>query len=272
MSYPVRVIVMDGSQLDDAVSRGVANVPGADESFAGRRVLIKANFNSPHAPPASSDLPFLGAIIRVIRAGGATEIALGDSCGLRWAPAARVFDRLGLPTFARAHDVRLLNFDEGPWRAVETDTGQVRFSEAPFAHDTVVYATCVKTHRAARFSISLKHTVGFLSPQDRYNLHGGDIEDKIAAINAAVRPVLVLADARRCFVAGGPARGWVRRPGVILAGNDRVALDVEGLRILSKFRWINGLSHDPWSHRQVRRAVELQVGVADENQYKVVTD
>ncbi len=146
----------------------------------------------------------------------------------------------------------------------------VAIAEAAFTWDRIIYAGCMKTHRAARFSLSLKHTAGFLSPQGRRSLHDAAIEKRVAEINKAVSPDLALIDARKCFVSGGPARGWTRRPGLLLASSDRIALDVEGVRVLSSFFAFNKLLRDPWQHIQLRTAVALGLGVQSEDEYEVI--
>jgi uncharacterized protein (DUF362 family) len=236
-------------------------------TLRGSRVLIKPNFNSPHGSPASTAPDFLEALVEQIKAAGASNLAIGDSCGLRWGPAEAVHRRLGVPELARRLGVEYLNFDAGPWRTVPIagrGLKEVAVAEAAFKADRIVYAACMKTHRRARFSLSLKHTAGFLSPEFRRRLHRGDIESNIADINLAVKPDLIFLDGRRCFVTGGPALGWVRRPGVILAGTDRVALDVEALKILSSYLAWNRLLRNPWEHPQIRYAMDLGLGSPNE--------
>ncbi len=239
----------------------------------GRRVLLAANFNSPDPYPATSDLPFLARLVEALRARGAGEVAVGASCGLRWAPAAGVFRRLGADRWADAHGIRLVNFDEGPWRSVPVEGAFfdcLDIAQAVFEADLLVFACCLKTHRAARFSISLKHAVGLLPPRLRRAMHDRHLEERIADVGRAVQPDLVLVDARACFVTGGPDRGRVRRPGLLLAGTDRVAVDVEGLKVLRRFRAWNRLHRDPWAHRQVRAAVDAGLGTDRVRGYEVV--
>jgi uncharacterized protein (DUF362 family) len=245
----------------------------AAAALRGARVLIKPNFNSPHPSPATTASDLIEALVDLVKAAGASHIAVGDSCGLRWGPADAVHRRLGVPELARRLGVEYVNFDVGPWRTVPVagrGLKEVAIAEAAFKADRIVYAACMKTHRRARFSLSLKHAAGFLSPEFRHRLHEGDLESNIADINLAIRPDLVFVDGRRCFVAGGPARGWARRPGVILAGADRVALDVEALKILSSYIAWNRLLRDPWQHSQIRHAVALGLGAASEREYERV--
>ncbi len=269
-----RVACIAAGDLQKAVADATAALDlDAAAFFKGRRVLIKPSFNSPDPSPASSDPAFLTAVVDWLREQGAAEIAVGDSCGLRWCPAAAVHEKLGIPAWAKAAGVGHINFDDGPWRKVAIQGRvftEVEVAEAAFAADRVIYATCMKTHRKARFSLSLKHAVGFLAPALRRRIHAGDLEENVAEINLAVKPDLILMDGRRCFVSGGPAEGWVRRPGVILAGTDRVAVDVEALKILSSFLAFNRVRGNPWNQPQIRRAVELGLGARSERDYEVV--
>ena len=240
--------------------------------FAGKRVLVKANFNSPDPYPASTDPAFLAALVPVLRDLGAAEVVIGDSCGLAWRPATDVFRSIGVDTLCAQLGAKAANFDEGPWDTVRVGLPHfesVRVTAALRNADRIVYACCLKTHRRARFSISLKHAIGFLHPEDRRAMHDQHLESRIAEINTVLHPDLLLLDARRCFTTGGPARGWVRKPGLVLASTDRVALDVEGLKILSSYRAWNRLLRDPWKHEQIRNAAALGVGISDPGGYDV---
>jgi uncharacterized protein (DUF362 family) len=241
----------------------LGSCPLAD--LSGRRILIKANFNSPHRHPASSAPDFLTALVAVLRSVGVSDIRLGDSCGLRWAPTEQVARRLGIPELAARLGVEWVNFDAGPWREMPVRGSffpVVKIAESAATAERIVYACCVKTHPAAGFSASLKHTVGFLPPEQRQAMHNGNMARRIAEINLAVTPHLILADVRRCFTMGGPAMGWVRRPGVILASVDRVALDLEALGILKGFLGFNRLTSNPREEPQIREALAVGLGTA----------
>jgi uncharacterized protein (DUF362 family) len=252
--------------LQAAVSEALTRLgPGILSDLVGRSVLIKANFNSPHPFPASSAPDFLSALIGVLRAAGAGTIRLGDSCGLRWAPAEAVAAGLGIPDLAARLGVEWVNFDAGPWRSVNVQGALfkvVKIAEAAYASERIVYACCIKTHPTAGFSASLKHAIGFLPPEQRHAMHQGDMARRIAEINLAVKPHLVLADGRKCFTMGGPARGWVRRPGIILASTDRVALDERALEVLKSYFAFNRLAKNPREEPQIREAIALGIGTA----------
>ena len=77
-------------------------------------------------------------------------------------------------------------------------------------------------------------------------------------------------DARKCFVSGGPESGEVKEPNLILASTDRIAIDIEGLKILKSYPAKNKLDLPLWEIPQIKRAVELGLGAKSEKDYKVL--
>jgi uncharacterized protein (DUF362 family) len=77
-------------------------------------------------------------------------------------------------------------------------------------------------------------------------------------------------DGRKCFINGGPACGELRNPNVVLASGDRIATDVEAIKVIKSFDGSN-LEADPWSYTQIHRAVELEIDVKKEDEYKVLS-
>jgi len=58
-------------------------------------------------------------------------------------------------------------------------------------------------------------------------------------------------------------------PGLILASGDRIALDVEALKVMKGYEG-HSLERDFWDFRQIRSAVERELGVTSENEYAVL--
>ncbi len=69
-------------------------------------------------------------------------------------------------------------------------------------------------------------------------------------------PSLILLDGTKCWNAGGPYTGEEREPNVIVAGDDRIAVDVVGASVIRAMG--PGLLRDfpVWTHRQIRRYVD----------------
>ncbi len=137
--------------------------------------------------------------------------------------------------------------------------------------EKLVYVCCMKTHKWAKFTFSLKLAVGFMKPSERVLLHARRLEEKIAELNLVVLPNLIIMDGRKCFVRGGPASGEMREPNLILASGDRIAIDVEAVKVVEGYKG-SSLTSDPWSYTQIRRAAELDLGVKSPQEYKVLSE
>ena len=70
-------------------------------------------------------------------------------------------------------------------------------------------------------------------------------------------------------ISGGPSSGELREPNLILASGDRIAMDVEALKIVQSYPG-HGLKENPWELTMIRRAVELGLGATNEAQYQIV--
>jgi uncharacterized protein (DUF362 family) len=229
----------------------------------GDHVLIKPNFNSGDPPPNSTDLGLLIALIRLLRDHGAGSVVVGE--GSRHPPTDTRYElrRAGVFEACKRAGASVEVFGESGWVPRRTLGERLRWVEVakPLLEcDRLVFACCLKTHWLTNYSISLKHTVGCVRPRHRARMHfGGHIEEQIAEIASAFRPDLVIVDGRQCYFRGGPCYGFVRGAGVILAGADRVAIDVTGIRSLESVPGCS-LKCDPWQSQQIRQAVTLGLG------------
>ena len=86
-----------------------------------------------------------------------------------------------------------------------------------------------------------------------------------------MQPNLIIMDGRTCFISGGPFSGEVRKPNLVLASGDRIAMDVEAIKVIAGFEG-SVLKHDPWGYTQIQRAKALGLGARSEADYSVVTD
>lgn len=166
----------------------------------------------------------------------------------------------------------LVFFDEGKWAKVDVGGKYLKTASLPeraLQVSKVVYCCNIKTHFRADFSLSLKLGFGFVKGSERLAFHLSHLREKIVDLNMVLHPNLIIMDGRKCFITGGPFHGEVREPNVILASGDRVAIDVEAIKTIESFEGAR-LKDDPWSYVQIRRAVELGLGVKNEREYEVV--
>jgi uncharacterized protein (DUF362 family) len=240
---------------------------------SGDRVIVKPNFNSDDPFPASSDPEFVRTVVFLLYHAGASRVIIVESSGMPWLPTRNVLEKTGMLKAAQECNAEVRILDQGEW--VDIAIEGKRWKKISIAKDALdedarfVWLPCMKTHRYASFSLSLKLAVGLLDFRLRGDLHSAHLEEKIAELNLAVHPDLIIMDGRKCFVTGGPDVGRVEEPNIILASGDRIAIDVEAIKVIESFEGAS-LEADPWSYIQIRRAVELGVGVKSERDYKVI--
>lgn len=265
--------VSDAANVKENILKAVNLIGGFSKVIErGDEVLLKPNFNTADPPPASSDPEFVKAVIELLFEHGAGKVVVGES-SMFSLHTRNVLKETGMISKAEEAGAELVFFDEGKW--VKVSTGgkylkTVSLPEIALNAAKLVYVCSMKAHKFAKFTLSLKLAVGFMKPSERMLLHMRHLEEKIADLNLVVHPNLIIMDGRKCFINGGPACGELREPNVILASGDRVAIDVEALKIIQGYEG-SSLNEDPWSYTQIRRAVELGLGVKNEQEYVVIS-
>ena len=239
----------------------------------GDRVLVKPNFNSPDPFPAATDLAFLEAVIELIlEAGG--KVTIGESSGGVWRPTRKVFEQLGVPQLARRLGVELIAFDDRPndWVRIKISgdyLSEVIMPRSAYEADKMVYLPCMKTHSIGAFSGAIKLAFGFVAPGQRRSAHLSHLQEKVAEVNLCWQPDLIIMDGRKAFVSGGPDKGQLVEPGLLLASGDLIAVDVEAMRVLLNYGASNNIPANPWELPQIATAVRHGLGVG-EGQYLVL--
>jgi uncharacterized protein (DUF362 family) len=266
--------VKTGGDIRADIERAIALLGSLEQVIdRGDRVLVKPNFNSQDPFPGSTDLTFLRTVVELLLEAGA-KVAIGESSGGIWRPTGKVFGKVGVYELARDLGVELIAFDDKPddWVRVKVDgdyLNSVTMPRSAYEADKIVYLPCLKTHGLARFSGALKLTVGFMHPGERRALHTRHLEQKIAEISLCWQPNLIIMDGRKAFVSGGPDKGQLAEPGLVLASGNLVAIDVEAIKVLMGYEAHNRLMADPWQLPQVAAALRHGLGTG-QNSYVVV--
>ncbi|MBI4289821.1 MAG: DUF362 domain-containing protein [Chloroflexi bacterium] len=266
--------VKAGDDLRRSIGRAISLLGALGDVISrGDRVMVKPNFNSPDPFPASTDLAFLRTVVQMLLDAGA-RVAIGESSGGVWRPSRNVLKKLGVYELARSLGVELIAFEDRPrdWVRINVDGDYLRSVTMPrsaYEADKLVYLPCLKTHQLARYSGALKLAFGFAHPGERRGFHTGHLEEKLAEVNLCWFPDLIIMDGRKAFVSGGPDKGDVVTPGLLLASADAVAIDVEAVKTLLSFSGNNRLLPDPWQMPQIAAAVKHGLG-CDTQSYTVV--
>jgi uncharacterized protein (DUF362 family) len=266
--------VVAETDLKTSIQQAVDLIGGLDKIIeSGDKVTIKPNLNTADPYPASSDPVFIKALGEVILDAGASKIEIIDSSTLKTSTRG-VAQKIGLDVVADELDADLIFLDEHEWVKVKFPRGKYLNSGSigkPLLDiQKLVLAPCLKTHFLAGFTGSMKGFVGWIKHSQRIRMHARKLQSKIADLASYFNPDLIVMDARTCFVTGGPSSGTCSTPGVILAGGDMVAVDVEGVKIIQCCNAKNKLDMDVWDIPQIKRAVEIGIGAKSDSDIEVV--
>lgn len=206
---------------------------------AGDRVLLKPNFNTGDPFPASSDLAFLKAVVELVYAQGATEVIVADSSTIMSKTSVEL-DKAGVFSLRELTTAPIVvNLDNQPWTKRKIPNARylknVSTPQLLDQVDKLIYLPCCKTHFIAQFTGSLKLSVGLMKRGERVMLHARHLHEKIAELNTIIHPDLIIMDARKCFINGGPEQGEIKEPHLILASTDRSAIDIEAIQIIQSY-------------------------------------
>lgn len=237
------------------------------------RVAIKANYNSADPFPAATDISTLSAIVDNLKE-STKDIVLAERSGM--GNTASVLEEMGVMKLSHDKGIELIVLDDlksEDW--VQKDSlgshweNGFLFPKVFQEADSIIQTCCLKTHRfGGHFTMSLKNSVGMVAESNGHNymseLHRSPHQRKmIAEINTAYEPDLVIMDGIKGFSKGGPASGTLIEPGVMLASNDRIALDAVGVAILRTYGTTPEVSRGKVLQQdQIARAVELDLGVS----------
>ena len=146
--------------------------------------------------------------------------------------------------------------------------------------DFIIQTCCLKTHRfGGHFTMSLKNSVGMAAkydPEDNYNymseLHSSKYQrHMIAEINTAYEPDIIIMDGISGFSKGGPDEGTLIEPGIMIASNDRIAIDAVGVGILRIYGTTGEVERGSiFEQEQIARAVELGLGASGPDEIEII--
>jgi uncharacterized protein (DUF362 family) len=253
-------------------------------NLSGKRVALKANYNSQDPFPASTHIETLGALIDALREKGA-NLVLAERSGM--GDTRKALDETGVLELAKKKGMEVVILDElksNGWLMIKPEaTHWKRGFLFPKVFDDaylIMQTCCLKTHRfGGNFTMSLKNSVGMIAkydPEDGYNymseLHSSRYQRQmIAEINTAYEPGFILMDGLKGFSKGGPDTGTVIEPGIMMASRDRVALDAAGVAVLRIYGTTSEVtSGSIFAQEQIARSIELGLGAASPEMIDII--
>ena len=248
--------------------------------MAGKRVMLKPNFNSADPGPAGTHDDTLTQLVAELQARDARDVTVGESSGPRG--TASVLEAKGTLDLARDRGFGVMNFDD----LADSDWVHVRPEGTHWPEgfhlprpvtdaEYLVSTCCLKTHGSGGvFTMSLKLAVGLTPRTIRRGMHRSpDMRRMITELNQGYTPDLVVLDGVEAFTDGGPSRGTLKQANVFLAGTDRVAVDAVGLAVLKDLGSNDAIMGTPiFAQEQMARAVEVGLGAGGPEDIELVSD
>jgi len=286
----VPVGIARGETVGSAVRKAVELAGGMDFIRKGQTVLIKPNVNTGDAYPGSTNPEVLYEIIKLVWERDPKRVIVGDRSMFR----RSTMDEMKRAKIDRAildAKAELMTFDYMRWvlmnpaNSAHWPTGY-HVAEIIPQVDHMINVPVIKTHALAWFTMSIKNYVGIIHGNDRVRFHsklGGfgrsgspgqqgqehkadypAFAKMIAEFGLAIKPALNIMDGTKAFVSGGPSRGDLVEPKLIVASKDRIATDVTGLGILKHYGTEERIQNrSVWQQPMIARGIEIGLGIPD---------
>jgi uncharacterized protein (DUF362 family) len=230
----------DDHRLSEALRAGWASTRAPE--VRGKRVVIKPNIaDFATDRPIHTDPRLVEALILHLKALGTREIVIAEG-----PPQNRdsewLFRQSGFEALADRQGVALVDLNYDDVRAVKNANPQAKllreiyFPETILSADVLISVPKMKTHKLAGITLSLKNMFGVV-PGIRYGwpknvLHWNGIPLSICEINATVKTHYSLVDAVVGMEGHGPIMGTARRAGVLVMGDNALAVDATAARVM----------------------------------------
>ena len=217
---------------------GAVKLLGGIANFVPKRskVAVLVNVQSRH-PGTFTRLEILREALRLCRGAGAACV---DCLSLQ---PMKQWQDTGLAKVVEEEGARLKLFDpkdESLFRAVQVADGrslqEAKILNEFFGHDVFINMPITKDHAGNKFTGAMKNLMGlnfsttnrsFHKPNWKTDLNDiAHLEQCIVDLNKTIRPTLNIVDATEFISTNGPfGPGELLKPGKVVAGTDRVAVD-----------------------------------------------
>jgi uncharacterized protein (DUF362 family) len=228
-----------GGSLHDTVRRGI-DLFRSD--VKGKRILLKPNLVEFDPKGAINTHPaVIEATINAFKALGAREVIVAEGPGHR-RDNEYLLAASGLYDVIKEHRIRYVDLNTDDIRPTKlkssfTNFKQLYLPETLYNADLLVSMPKLKTHHWAGVTLSLKNMFGVV-PGSVYGwpknaLHWAGIVGSILDINSSLPlPRFAIVDGIVGMEGNGPLQGQEKKSGVLIFGDDLVAVDATAARLM----------------------------------------
>jgi uncharacterized protein (DUF362 family) len=223
--------------LTSLIMDGIKAFPLA---IRGGKILLKPNLVEYENDNVINTHPaVVGAAIQAFKQLGAATVTIAEGPGHRRDTDGLLLSS-GLLPYIKATGTEFIDLNLDDTRRVTLLSNfmgveSLFFPESALKCDLLVSMPKIKTHHWAGMTLSLKNMFG-LMPGVHYGwpknfLHWRGIHESIVDINSTVFPSFVIADGIVAMEGNGPIQGKPKACGVLVMGDDPVAVDSSCARI-----------------------------------------
>ncbi|MGZ5300919.1 MAG: DUF362 domain-containing protein [Actinomycetota bacterium] len=224
--------------LEHVVGDGLRAI-GAD--VRGARVVLKPNLvEFDEGTAINTDPRLVASAVLALRRLGAAEVVVGEGPGHR-RDTQFVVTGSGLLEALEAVDAHFVDLNTDavrrvPLRSRYTALGELWLPRTITDADVLISMPKMKTHHWAGLTLSLKNCFGCVPGRvygwPKNALHWAGLEQSILDVAAAVRPDYAIVDGIVGMEGNGPISGTPVAVNVLVFGDDPVATDVIGARVM----------------------------------------
>ena len=228
----------DRDRVTAAVRKAV-DLLGGMRAFIkpGERVLIKPNLlkASPPVDAVVTHPEILRAVIRLVREAGAVAL-VGDSPG--FGELRHVCEKSGIMDVIEEEGAELADLSEALQIKNNGQFHRFEIARVVLEADAVINIPKLKTHGMMTVTGAVKNLFGCIPGKRKVQWHFNTGVNReafarmLVELSALIKPRLTIMDAVIGMEGNGPGSGDPRRIGLVLAGQDPVALDVVSGKIL----------------------------------------
>ncbi|MGH7966802.1 MAG: DUF362 domain-containing protein [Candidatus Binatia bacterium] len=238
-----RVAILEAKSYDrpllDVVRRGITL---CRLDVQGKRVVLKPNLVEYDPAGVINTHPaVIAAAIEAFRSLGAREVLVAEGPGHR-RDNEYLLTASGLHAILKDYGSRYVDLDYDDVRPLRlsshfTGFSRLYFPETVLNADLLVSMPKLKTHHWVGVTLSLKNMFG-LMPSAVYGwpknpLHWAGIDNSILDINSTLPiPQFAIVDGIIGMEGNGPIQGTAKHSGVLIFGDDWVAVDATAARLM----------------------------------------
>jgi len=197
-------------------------------------IFIKPNLSHPEYLPGVVTSPeLMHQLVGLLRDGN-SEVIVGESNGFNY-PCWTAFDKTGVQTSVKAAGGSVINLSEDKLVEVKfqgnTPLKRLFLPKTVLDADAVVDLPLMKTHEFMAYSGAIKNLFGCVPSNKRIYLHPY-LPEVFYRLYTLFKPQLTIMDARIGIEGNGPTKGKPVKMGLMLTGNDALAVDITAAKVM----------------------------------------